>query len=449
MKHSSFVFLVASCGLLLAPTAALATTASYLVTSGTVTQTDKSYSSSTADTSAVGINGTGRLTLLNCAITTSGNTSSTDNSSFYGLNAGILVDTGGTLVMTGGSVTTSGTGANGIFAYGTGVGYVTDVTVDCTAQAAHAVMCSGGGTLTVSNLVANTAGTNSGAIATDRGGGTIYVTGGTIRTTGKDSPAIYSTDVVSVTNATLTATASEAVVIEGKNQVDLANCTLSGGVSTYGGIMMMQSMSGDADEGTSKVNMTGCSMTVNAGPAFFVTNNSAEIYLTDSAITNSSEAVLINAAATTRWGTIGSNGGTATLVAIGETLSGAMTADSISSIDAELLSGTTYTGMATGVAMTIDASSRWNVSGASTLETLDTEGTLAYVSLSNAVTVTGKATLGGKLVVTSPEAGTYTLLTAGSISGEFDSVETENTTAQAFALSVSYTATSVILTVTE
>jgi len=39
----------------------------------------------------------------------------------------------------------------------------------------------------------STAGANSGAIATDRGAGTINMSGGSVTTSGADSPGIYST----------------------------------------------------------------------------------------------------------------------------------------------------------------------------------------------------------------------------------------------------------------
>ena len=49
------------------------------------------------------------------ATRTSGASSSSDQSSFYGLNAAVLAKTG-SITMNGGSLTTSGDGANGIFA---------------------------------------------------------------------------------------------------------------------------------------------------------------------------------------------------------------------------------------------------------------------------------------------------------------------------------------------
>jgi hypothetical protein len=60
------------------------------------------------------------LSLADASITTTGNTSPQEASSFYGLNAGVLAAQGGKITITGGSITTGGAGANGAFATGTG-----------------------------------------------------------------------------------------------------------------------------------------------------------------------------------------------------------------------------------------------------------------------------------------------------------------------------------------
>ena len=62
----------------------------------------------------------GTLTLTDPTVSTSGASKSSDESSFYGLDSGVLVRAPGTLTITGGSVTTTGAGANGVFAYGSG-----------------------------------------------------------------------------------------------------------------------------------------------------------------------------------------------------------------------------------------------------------------------------------------------------------------------------------------
>lgn len=153
---------------------------------------------------------------------------SDDYSSFYGLNAAVLATAGSTVSVTGGTVTADGKGANGVFATGSDTSVtLSDLTIDAQGDGAHAVMATLGASMTLTNVDMNTTDAHSGAIATDRGSGTITVTGGTVTTSGADSPGIYSTGVIVVSGATITATGAEAAVIEGANSIDLTDSELS------------------------------------------------------------------------------------------------------------------------------------------------------------------------------------------------------------------------------
>ena len=76
-------------------------------------------------------------------------------------------------------------------------------------------MTTGGGVTYAYDLTVTTAGQSSAAIRTDRGGGTVYVDGGSYTSNGLGSPAIYSTAEIHVANAALVSTLSEGVCIEG------------------------------------------------------------------------------------------------------------------------------------------------------------------------------------------------------------------------------------------
>ncbi len=91
-------------------------------------------------------------------------------------------------------------------------------------------------------------------------------------------------------NASLTANNSEAVVVEGKNSVTLENCTVYGNMSDTKGtssdenvhnVMIYQSMSGDADVGTSSFTMTGGSLESNNGDMFYITNTTCNLTLSE------------------------------------------------------------------------------------------------------------------------------------------------------------------------
>ena len=314
-----------------AGTSAANLSGAYTVDGKTVTETGATYTSDTDDVSAVYVTNGGDLTLVNPTISTSGDTDSNDASSFYGLNAAVLASNG-SVTITGGTISTAGSGANGAFPYGTGASIsLSNVTITATGGGGHGVMASGGGTLTVNDTDITTSGANSAPIATDLGGGTVTVTGGTVVSSGIDSPGIYSTGVITVGGASITATGSEGAVVEGKNSIVLTNTDLVGSKGSCDrGIMIYQSMSGDAETGIGTFTMTGGSYdwTSTAGPAFYVTNTNATITLSDVKVTNNAEG-LLNASAGD-WGTTGSNGGTVLFTADNEALNGSLVADGIS-----------------------------------------------------------------------------------------------------------------------
>jgi len=392
---------------------------SYTQSGGTVTKTGETFTASSTDESGVKVTNSGILNLINCTVKTTGNTSSSDNSSFYGLNAGILANTQATINTTGNKVITTGTGANGVFAYGTGIISMSGDTVNCTGQYAHAIMCSGGGTITAKNLVLYTAGANSGAIATDRGSGTITLNGATVQTTGRDAPGIYSTGKITVTDADISATSSEGAVIEGLNTVTLTNVKLKGNSSSYGGVLIVQSMSGDASTGTATFSMTNGSLTSEEGPLFFVTNTDAVISLSGVS-TSAANGTLINAAATSRWGNTGKNGGIVVFTANGQTLKGNIVIDSLSTFTGTLKSSSSLTGYinttnkASSTSLTMDASSSWVLTANSYLSSIVNTAGISGTAITN---ITGN---GYNVYYTSGNSAnsylggkTYTLLGGG------------------------------------
>lgn len=380
-------------------------TAAYLLESGTLSESGGSYSAAVDDQSAIGVTGTSTsVTLTDPTISTTGNTSSTDNSSFYGLNAAVLVYNGGNLTIAGGTITTTGQGANGAFAYGTGTLTISDATVTATGANGHGLYAAGGGTMVVENVTASSTGSAGSIVATDRGGGAITITGGSYTATGQRSAGIYSTGAVTATAASFAASNAEVMVIEGSNTITLTDCTLSAvsGTSEHRGIFLYQSMSGDADNSTCGTGacftMTGGSFTYSDTTqsssdatancaAFAVANQVAHIVLTDVTISNSCPTLLLSAL-NTNWNY---NGGTATFTAYGETLTGNVIVDSVSAADIYLYAGSQGASALTGainsantgktVALTLDSTSKWVVTGTSYLTALtDEDGTYSNIT---------------------------------------------------------------------
>lgn len=362
----------------------------YVVDGKEDSQNSQNYTASAEDTSAVFVTNNGKLTLTNVDITTTGNSSSTDNSSFYGLNAGVLVNQGASLNMSGSTVTTSGIGANGVFSSGMGSTVtLADSAINATGDGGHAVMATLGGVMTVTNVNMTTSGGSASAIATDRGSGTINVSGGTVKTSGNNSAGIYSTGAITAKGTTFTASGAEVAVIEGGNSITLTDSNLTSTKADKWGVMIYQSMSGDAEGTEGTFTMTGGSLALSApgGSLFFVTNSTANILLKGVEASETS-GVFLKAVAD-QWGTTGSNGGNALVTADGQTLTGNVTADAISTVNLTLQNSSTLNGAlnsektAKSIMLILDATSLWNVTADSYLTCLTDASGISGTSISN------------------------------------------------------------------
>lgn len=368
------------------------------------TTKNRTYSSKKSGQNAVTATGkTTRVTLNKAKITKTGSSSSSnggDSDNFYGTNSAALAKDGATLTIKNSTIKTTADGANGTFAYGgngaqngaAGDGSTIKISnskITTTGNNAGGIMTTGGGTTYATNLTVKTSGTSSAAIRSDRGGGTVRVSKGTYTTTGTGSPAIYCTSDTSVKNATLESKASEGIVIEGKNSVTLKNTDLTadntklnGQAKTYQAVMLYQSMSGDSAEGTAEFSAAGGSITNKNGSVFYVTNTTANIDLNHVKITNKdSDDVLLKVAAGA-WGTSKKNGGTVTLTAKKQTLSGRITVDDISSLTLKLTKKSSFKGTINSskqegtVKVTVDKGSTWTLTGDSYVTSLTNNGTI-------------------------------------------------------------------------
>ena len=357
-------------------------------------QTDQTYATETADESALLIATSDAVTITNPTVTKSGSSDGGDSCNFYGLNAAVLAKDGAQVTITGGTITSHASGANGIFCYGGNGGQngaagdgttvtVRDTVITTTGSGSGGIMTTGGGVTYAYDLTVETSGQSSAAIRTDRGGGTVYVDGGTYTSNGLGSPAIYSTAEIHVANATLVSNLSEGVCIEGKNSIELTDCDLTANNTQCNGnatfldtIMIYQSMSGDADSGTSSFTMAGGTLTGKSGHVFHVTNTNAIITLSGVTVVNEdSEGVLLSVC-DDGWSGAGN---VATLNAENQTLEGLLLVGSDSTLTLNLTDGSAFTGTVSGaitsakgdvistevgtVNVTLDSTSTWTLTG--------------------------------------------------------------------------------------
>ena len=369
------------------------------------TVSDETYTSTGDDENAVRIDGA-TVTLDGITVDkSSGSSSNTEDGDFYGMNAALLATDGADVTITGATVTSSAQNGNGVFSYGEGTTVtISDSTITTTADNSGGIQTTGGATTNASGLTVDTSGNSAAAIRSDRGGGTVNVNGGTYTSNGYNSPAVYSTAAISVSDAMLTANNSEALVIEGQNSITLDNCDVTGNMSDTEGtssdenvhnVMIYQSMSGDAEVGTSSFTMNGGTLTSDNGDMFYVTNTHCTIALTGVTLTNNdSDAYLLNVtgnSASHGWGTAGSNGAQVEFTADDQTLEGDIIVDSISSLELTLSGSSSFTGTINitenadggtavddNAVVTVEEGSTWTLTGDCTITFLTNNGTIDF-----------------------------------------------------------------------
>lgn len=360
----------------------------------TQTLDDQDLTSTNEDENVVLVSDGGDLTLTNSTITKeSGDTSDTESSEFYGLNAAILVQEDSTLSISDTDISTSAQGANGIFATGEDASInVSNVTITTTEDSSRGLDATYGGTITADNVEISTSGSHCAAVATDRGEGTITVTNSILNTAGKGSPSIYSTGNITVSDSTGTATDASCAVIEGKNSITINNTTLyaqgvgrtDDGIDNCG-VMIYQSQSGDADEGTGTFTAIDSTLTIledstvyDTTPMFFVTNTDAIINLENTTLNYGSGKLIVVSGNDGEWGSVGSNGGNLTFNATNQTLTGDISVDEYSTLSL-VLKSSTLTGTvnsdntASQLDISLDGSSKWVVTGNSYITSLNLE----------------------------------------------------------------------------
>lgn len=372
---------------------------SQITTEGVVDVSDnqelsnKTLSATSSDESAIVVNDGGSLNATGLTISKSGESSNTENSEFYGLNAAVLVQKGSEATIKDTTIETNATGANAVFSTGeNAIINVSNTKITTTGDSSRGLDATYGGTINANKVTITTSGQHCAAVATDRGEGTVTVKNSTLNTNGKGSPCVYSTGTISVSNSKGTATDSSCAVIEGKNSITLNNTKLT----SYGvgrvddridncGVMIYQSMSGDASEGTGTFNATDSTLTISkkskvyeTSPMFFITNTDAVINLENTKLNYGSNQLVTVSGNDGEWGSQGSNGGNLTFNATNQTLNGNISVDNISTSSFVLKSSTLTSTInsennAKEVNLSLDSSSKWVVTGDSYVTTLTLE----------------------------------------------------------------------------
>lgn len=341
----------------------------------------ESMTNTTADQNAFIGKNKAVIDIENSVFDKTGDTTSDDNSNFRGQNAVVLGIEGSQINIKGSNITSNSKGSNAVFATGEGsVINVENTNIHTKSDSSRGLDATYKGTVNGKNLTITTEGAHSATLATDRGEGTITAEAAKLTTSGEGSPVIYSTGNIMVNNVNGIANNSEIGIVEGKNSITLTNSNVTGYKDN--GFMLYQSFSGDAESGIARLKAENNTLTTHATGAFlYVNNTTAEVDLSNNTISMPNTSTLVKAAADSRWGKTGENGGHLTLRTSNQELSGNIMADSISTIALDMTNGSSLVGAvntdntAKEVTVKLSKDSNWILTGDSYVKSLSNEDT--------------------------------------------------------------------------
>jgi len=339
------------------------------------------FDNTTSDKNAFISKNKATITIDSSVFDKMGNTTNDDNSNFHGQNAVVLGIEGSQTSIKDSNITSNSIGSNAVFATGEGsVINVENTNIHTKGDSSRGLDATYKGTVNGKNLTITTEGAHSATLATDRGEGTITAEAAKLTTSGTGSPVIYSTGNITANNVNGVANKSEIGVVEGKNSITLTNSNVTGYHDN--GFMLYQSFSGDAESGIARLKAENNTLTTHGTGAFiYVNNTTAEADLTGNTILMPNTTTLVKAAADSRWGKDGENGGHLTLRASNQELNGNIVADSSSTVSLDMTNGSSLVGTvntnntAKEVTLKLSKDSTWTLTGDSYVKSLTNEDT--------------------------------------------------------------------------
>ena len=416
-----------------------------------VSASDTAYEATEADQNAALAQNGGALALTGVTLTKSGDDTDGDRCNFYGANSILLaVGEGSSATVSDSTLTATSEGSNAIFATDGASVTASGVTIHTTAGNSRGLDATYGGIIDATDMDITTEGDHCATVATDRGGGTIAVADSDLATAGSGSPLLYSTGDIEVTGVTGTATGSQIAGMEGLNTILINNSTLESTITgatasdpVADGVIIYQSTSGDAEATTGETATfqaadSTLKSAIQSGSMFYLTNTSADVVLKGTTLDFDSDAADLLLAAgndSNNWGSAGSNGATVRLTGIGQTLSGNVVADTISSVDLHLTQASTWTGSASieqnsagstsdaPITVNVDGTSTWVVTEDCTISALNVANGARIVDASGrtvSIVAGGQVVVSGDSDLTVTVTGTYSTDYDGSTAGTLD-----------------------------
>ncbi|NTZ05211.1 autotransporter outer membrane beta-barrel domain-containing protein [Burkholderia metallica] len=341
---------------------------------------------------------------------------------------GVLIDstvTGGGIAAGATSIATGGSGS-GVRNLGANTTVsLADTQIATTGNGANGITSTGAGALvaTYPATIIRTSGTNALGVYVSSADSAFVANGTTVATTGAGAHAVVMDGAAAtLSGVTLTASGSAAdgiVALHGGRIADLGSSIASaagnGATANSGGLLALHGttlkgatagvLTSDtlANGMTSSVLVDGGSVTSVAGPAFAARGGTANVEVRNGAVVTAGNGTLLNLA----------NGSNVTFNASAVNLVGDIVSDASSTGNVVLVGGTTLTGKIDPVALRVDGSSTWRMTGSSVLSSLTNAGLVAFAAPVGSPTLTGsyKTLTTGSYVGYSGNGGTIALNT--------------------------------------
>ncbi|KAB8312452.1 autotransporter outer membrane beta-barrel domain-containing protein [Erwinia endophytica] len=436
----------------------------WLIGSGsTLEATDATFQTEGSSSHAITVqNGTAVLT--DSTLTTSGEKS-------YGLYAGSTVDgsgvtittsgsnaygvmavySGGQLTLTDSTITTAGQTALGLAVTGGGGAELTDSVISTSGSTAYGVLVSGSGSATLQNTAVTTTGDNAYGIAASGSDAVIDATDSTLSTSGDSAYAVLATagSTVSLTDSTISTSGdlsgglyalssstinADGITIDTSGEESYALATslsstlnISNSQLTTRGAAAGLIALGKEDDASNTVTLDNVSLTSEQGTGVIAQGTSLDLNLKNGTTVYGGNGVALSATSSTD-----TDGNTTysdvDIIADGNvSLLGDVVTDSYANaITLSLTDNSTLTGATQNVSqLLLDSTSRWLITGNSSVDDLQQDGLVTFSSSSgfSTLTVDGDLTGSGTFVMNTQlgddSSPTDQLLVTGNASGSF------------------------------
>ncbi|KAG8151883.1 autotransporter outer membrane beta-barrel domain-containing protein [Burkholderia catarinensis] len=285
--------------------------------------------------------------------------------------------TNATIALSGTQIGTTGRGADGLSSTGAGARIATDAAtvVRTTGDNARGFFVSGtDSTLAANGTTVATTGARSAAIVTD-GGATALLSGAKIAAAGTAADGVVAQNGgrIADTGSSIASAAGNGATADSGGVLALTGTTLKGATA---GVLTTDTLANGA---TSSVLVDGGSVTSAAGPAFAARGGTADIAVRNGTVVTAGNGTLLDLA----------NGSNVTFNASAVNLAGDIVSDASSTGNVFLANGTTLTGKIDPVALTVDNTSTWRMTGSSVLSSLNNAGLVAFAAPTGSPTLTG------------------------------------------------------------